>query len=448
MALLEAVLFSSLWSFGLGQLTLEQPELSVTGTREKSIIMTCKVFSKDFSKDYIHWYRQKPDQGLEQLLFVSTAPAQNHLGGKKNKLEAKKDAPSSTSTLKISFLEKEDEATYYCAGWLSAHSVGVSWITHTRTTTRSVLTTFSTQAATEVAQLGALPKPPTKENGDIKMKISQHQLSSTRRPDRTVHISCKLSGVPLENAIVHWYQEKEGEPLKRILYGSANSYKLDKPNSRLEMDNRKNGIFYLIINNVVKSDEATYYCARWDLTVFGEGTKLVVIPPDRRLDGDLFPKPTIFFPSVEEVKRHSAGTHLCLLQNFFPDAIKVQWKEKHGNTILESHQGNIIKTNDTYMKFSWLTLTKKAMEKEHVCIVKHENNKGGRDQEILFSPVNKEVATRACMKKESDTLQLQFASTSAYYTYLLLLLKSMIYFSIIAFCVFWRTGIFRDGKIF
>ena len=99
------------------------------------------------------------------------------------------------------------------------------------------------------------------------MKISQHQLSSTRRPDRTVHISCKLSGVSLENAIVHWYQEKEGEPLKRILYGSANSYKLDKPNSRLEMDNKKNGIFYLVINDVVKSDEATYYCACWDLTV-------------------------------------------------------------------------------------------------------------------------------------------------------------------------------------
>uniref|UniRef100_A0A8C2Y1P5 Ig-like domain-containing protein n=1 Tax=Capra hircus TaxID=9925 RepID=A0A8C2Y1P5_CAPHI len=304
MALLEAVLFSSLWSFGLGQLTLEQPELSVTGTREKSIIMTCKVFSKDFSKDYIHWYRQKPDQGLEQLLYVSTAPAQNHLGGKKNKLEARKDAPSSTSTLKISFLEKEDEATYYCAGWLSTHSI----------------------------------------------------------------------------------------------------------------------------------------------KVFGEGTKLVVIPPDRRLDGDLFPKPTIFFPSVEEVKRHSAGTHLCLLQNFFPDAIKVQWKEKNGNTILESHQGNIIKTNDTYMKFSWLTLTKKAMEKEHVCIVKHENNKGGRDQEILFSPVNKEVATRACMKKESDTLQLQLMNTSAYYTYLLLLIKSTVYFAIITSCVFRRTGVCGNQK--
>ncbi|CAI9160580.1 unnamed protein product [Rangifer tarandus platyrhynchus] len=444
-------------AFGLGQLTLEQPEVSVTGTREKSAIVSCKVSSKDFSKDYIHWYRQKPDQGLEQLLYVSTAPAQSHLGGTKNKLEAKNDVSSSTSTLKISFLEKDDEAMYYCAGWVS----------------------------------------------------SNHCDSSI-----------------------------------------------------------------------------------W-IKVFGEGTKVVVIPPDRRLDGDLFPKPTIFFPSVEEVKLHMAGTHLCLLQKFFPDAIKVQWKEKNGNTILESQQGDIIKTNDTYMKFSWLTLTKKAMDKEHVCIVKHENNKGGRDQEILFSSVNKVVATtkppndglkdksdrnlatdispkptiflpsiaeinhsktgtylsllekffpdiievywkekdgnralpsqkgntmkttdtymkfswltvaensmdkehicvvkhernigginqeilfpsineevtgtgskkdclkdesevtadhnstKVCLKDESNTLQLQLMNTSAYYTYLLLLLKSAVYFIITTSCVFRRTGVCCDGK--
>ena len=117
--------FSSLLAVGLGQLTLEQPEVSLTGTREKSVIMSCKVFSKDFRKDYIHWYRQKLDQGLEQLLYVLTVPVLKELGGKKNKLEAKKDNPSSTSTLKISFLEKEDEATYYCAGWFLSNS---TWI--------------------------------------------------------------------------------------------------------------------------------------------------------------------------------------------------------------------------------------------------------------------------------------------------------------------------------
>lgn len=82
-----------------------------------------------------------------------------------------------------------------------------------------------------------------------------------------MHISCKLSGVPLQNTIVHWYKLKEGEPLKRIFYGSAKTYKQDKPHSRLEIDEKDDGTFYLIINNVVTSDEATYYCACWDLTV-------------------------------------------------------------------------------------------------------------------------------------------------------------------------------------
>lgn len=56
-----------------------------------------------------------------------------------------------------------------------------------------------------------------------------------------------------------------GEPLRRILYGSAKNYKQDRPNPRLEADDKHDGVFYLIINNVAKSDEATYYCACWDL---------------------------------------------------------------------------------------------------------------------------------------------------------------------------------------
>ncbi|OWK06785.1 AMPH, partial [Cervus elaphus hippelaphus] len=155
MALLEAVLFSSFWSFGLGQLTLEQPEVSVTGTREKSVIMSCKVFSKDFSKDYIHWYRQKPDQGLEQLLYVLTTPALSHSGGTKNKLEAKKDVSSSTSTLRISFLQKEDEAMYYCAGWVSAHSdsaVNLCRILQSLTVAMQSVATLSDTVLTRVSE--------------------------------------------------------------------------------------------------------------------------------------------------------------------------------------------------------------------------------------------------------------------------------------------------------
>ncbi|XP_023494704.2 T cell receptor gamma constant 2 isoform X1 [Equus caballus] len=272
---------------------------------------------------------------------------------------------------------------------------------------------------------------------------------------------------------------------------------------------------------------------------FGEGTKLTVIPSDRRLPADISPKPTIFLPSIAEIKRHKAGTHLCLLENFFPDVIKVYWKEKNGNRILESQEGKTMKTSDTYMKLSWLTVTEKSMDKEHKCIVQHEKNKGGVDQEILFPSVNQVVASmtttiapttasttekriatskattvgsttaytteesiatskattvgpttaytteesivtsmattvgsttaytteesivtttkattapptehsgvpviiprKACLKDETSPLQLQLSNVSAYYTYLLLLLKGAIYFAIIAFGLFRRT---------
>nr|XP_030727015.1 TCR gamma alternate reading frame protein isoform X2 [Globicephala melas] len=322
MALPEAILFSSLWAFGLGQLKSEQHEISVTGVRDKSVVISCKVSSQDFSNKYIHWYRHKPNQGMEHLVYVVTAPAPKNLGGKKNKIEARKDVRTSTSTLNIRFLEKEDEATYYCAWWV-------------------------------------------------------------------------------------------------------------------------------------------YPCSGW-IKIFGRGTKLIVTLPDRSLDGDMSPKPTIFLPSIDEINLHEAGTHLCLLEKFFPDVIKVYWKEKNGNRVLESQQGNIIKTNDTYMKFSWLTVTKKSMDNELVCIVKHENNKRGIDQEILFPSIennkrgidqeilfpsiNKEVTTHACVKKGSDSLQLQLTNTCACYTYLLLLLKSLVYFVIISFCVCRRTAVCGHGK--
>lgn len=154
---------------------------------------------------------------------------------------------------------------------------------------------------------------------------------------------------------------------------------------------------------------------------------------------------------MAEVNLQNTGTYLCLLENFFPDVIKVHWKEKNSNTILESQQGNTMKTNDTYMKFSWLTVTAKSMDKEHKCIVRHENNIKGVDQEILFPSIKKEVAAnnpteKACLKEQSGTLQLQLTSTAAYYTYLLLLLKSIIYFAIVAFCLFRRTAVCGDGK--
>ena len=208
---------------------------------------------------------------------------------------------------------------------------------------------------------------------------------------------------------------------------------------------------------------------------------------DSNLATDISPKPTIFLPSIAEINHNKTGMYLCLLEKFFPDIIEVYWKEMDGNRALLSQKGNAMKTTDTYMEFSWLTVAENSMDKEHTCVDKHERNIGGINQEILFPSVNEVVSsiipttespsdclnyesevtgtgskkvclkdesdvtadhssTKVCLKDESNTLQLQLMNTPAYYTYLLLLLKSAVYFIIITSCVFRRTGICCDGK--
>uniref|UniRef100_A0A673U547 Immunoglobulin C1-set domain-containing protein n=1 Tax=Suricata suricatta TaxID=37032 RepID=A0A673U547_SURSU len=153
---------------------------------------------------------------------------------------------------------------------------------------------------------------------------------------------------------------------------------------------------------------------------------------------------------MAEIKLHKNGTYLCLLENFYPDVIKIDWKEKNGKTVLESLQGNTMKTKDTYMKYTWLTVPEKSMDKEHKCIVKHEKNKGRVDQEIIFHSVNKELtpinSRKGSLKDENDPLPLQLMNTSAYYTYVLLLVKSVVYSIIIAYCLLGRGVLCSNGK--
>uniref|UniRef100_A0A8C9DF50 Ig-like domain-containing protein n=1 Tax=Prolemur simus TaxID=1328070 RepID=A0A8C9DF50_PROSS len=297
-------------------------------------------------------------------------------------------------------------------------------------------------------------------------------MSITRKTGLPVIITCDIQ--QNTNKYIHWYLFQEGKAPRRLLY-------YDLFNSRVMVESEISPEKYhayastwrsstFILQNLEESDSGVYYFATW---IFGSGTKLIIT--DKNPDGDLSPKPTVFLPSIAETNLHKAGTHVCLLENFFPDVIKVYWKEKNGNKILESQQGDTMKTNDTsdtYMKLSWLTVPETSLDKEHLCVVKHESNRGGADQEILFPPVKKVCifddstcvgnknnytffrnVQATCQKNNEliqwlllDALWLQFTNTSAYYTYLLLFLKSMVYFGISAFCLVRRTAACCSGK--
>ncbi|KAG3278151.1 immunoglobulin gamma-1 heavy chain-like [Ictidomys tridecemlineatus] len=270
------------------------------------------------------------------------------------KLEVDKIPATSVSALTIPNAEKQDSAPYYCAFW-KVHIV-----------------------------LGELEQP---------------EISISREKDKSAQMSCKAILQSFESIDIHWYREKPNQGLEHLIYVRAkyNQRTLGGKNKKFEASKyAQTSTSVLTVNFLGKEDEATYYCACWTSTVyykkvFGSGTKLVVT--DKSFNADIYPKPTIFLPSVAETNLHNAGTYLCLLENFFPDVIKVYWKEKGGDRILESFQGNTMKTNNRYMKMSWLTVTGESMDKEHRCIVKHENNKRGVDQEILFPAIRKVVTT-------------------------------------------------------
>ncbi|KAI5104042.1 hypothetical protein C0J45_5668, partial [Silurus meridionalis] len=94
------------------------------------------------------------------------------------------------------------------------------------------------------------------------VKLKQKDLSMTKGIDKTVFISCEVTGLSDSN-YVHWYQKKEGEALTRILYvkkGSQVVHDSEYPDAK-EFDVNKLQQFDLKIAKLKKSHSAVYYCA-------------------------------------------------------------------------------------------------------------------------------------------------------------------------------------------
>ncbi|XP_045648146.1 LOW QUALITY PROTEIN: uncharacterized protein LOC123788720 [Ursus americanus] len=296
-----------------------------------------------------------------------------------------------------------------------------------------------------------------RKNANADILITQLIPSITEKQRNTEFLEHQRKpGILRNNVYIHWYRQQPDQPLHRILYISANEnvvHEQGVSEVRFETRKKTEGVAAkLRIHRVNEADAGLDYypCSdtlQWSveiIKVFGLGTKLRLT--DRNLDADTSPKPTIFLPSVAEIKFHKVGTYLCLLENFFPEVIKIDWQEKDGKRILTSRQGDTMKTNDTYVKFSWLTVTKKSIAKEHKCIVTHTSNKGGVNEEILFRSMKKELAAIDSEKIEDDILQLQLGTTSAYYTYLLLFFKTLVYSAIIAFYLFGGPALCGNEK--
>lgn len=87
-------------------------------------------------------------------------------------------------------------------------------------------------------------------------------MSVVKSETKTAYIDCHFPSDCY--SYIHWYQQKEGETLKRILYATirdgtayndanADSFKIDKAGSNMALK----------IYSVKKEHSAIYYCACW-----------------------------------------------------------------------------------------------------------------------------------------------------------------------------------------
>lgn len=87
-------------------------------------------------------------------------------------------------------------------------------------------------------------------------------MAVVKSETKTVYIDCHFPSDCV--SYIHWYQQKEKETLKRILYASINdgttyndanadSFKIDKKGSNMALK----------IHSVKKEHSAKYYCACW-----------------------------------------------------------------------------------------------------------------------------------------------------------------------------------------
>uniref|UniRef100_A0A674KEF8 Ig-like domain-containing protein n=1 Tax=Terrapene triunguis TaxID=2587831 RepID=A0A674KEF8_9SAUR len=205
--------------------------------------------------------------------------------------------------------------------------------------------------------------------GYTQITLIQTPLSVTRAVTKTARMGCIISGegFNFNSAYIHWYRQSPGEAPKRILYIGSGSVSMDEGfNSKKFTASNDVSAFTanLRVDQLTLEDAATYYCATWDTTVyFGTGTKLVVsgnkvriLPPFTEKDGKV--------------------THVCLIEDFYPNVIKVTWDDDKKNVEKNAVLGEIWPPDDnrqSYSMSSWLTVDKNS-NKNYRCSYQHEKD--------------------------------------------------------------------------
>ncbi|XP_066537262.1 uncharacterized protein [Hoplias malabaricus] len=197
-------------SSGVLGLTVEQSELVWTKGKGKRVRFNCKVTGLS-SSDYVHWYQQKDGEGPRRILYVNQAG---------NSLVPNTDFTAKKSgdnyELRVDEVKLSHSGVYYCAAWDTNHSV-------------------------------------------LGLTVEQPELVWIKTVGNTARLKCIVNG--LQTDYVHWYQQKDGEAPRRILY--VKQFTGKSVNNEFTLQKRDDN-YELKVDDVKLSHTGVYYCAAWE----------------------------------------------------------------------------------------------------------------------------------------------------------------------------------------
>ncbi|KAM6103770.1 T-cell receptor gamma alternate reading frame protein isoform 4-T4 [Theristicus caerulescens] len=259
------------------------------------------------------------------------------------------------------------------------------------------------------------------------------QTPELQRPVKgsSASMACRMTA----EAVVHWYRQLPGEPPKRILYMSGQSPVFDDSSDRGRFQVRKKPtepVYALTIDFLTPRDSGTYYCAYCEYyKVFGTGTKLIV--SDKQYTA----------PASSEILQKQHGnliTYVCLIEKFYPDVIRVTWTDGESKEVTD----NVVKgdtwkpaNEDKYSISSWLTVPVENKDKNYNCKYEHEN-------QLRSLPTQDSTKTAAPQEEDCSTNRGNstvfnrdhLMHRTAYLVYIVLLLKSTMYYLIVLFFIY------------
>ncbi|XP_051990904.1 uncharacterized protein LOC127649712 [Xyrauchen texanus] len=471
------VLLVVLIDFMNAQIT--QPDPWLKRHTGKSALIKCTVDqSTSLQTNALHVYRAKQGETFQRVMLFES-------GSKKGVNDAGFPRRFSGSvsrqlmTLTISALTLDDAAVYYCALW-SGDTVqtvdenpykNLFSINHPRVFDSSIPSRQKTVSATMNVLLklsfSLLAYHLCSVDGVEKL---QQKISVTKSVEKLAIIDCHYLSDCW--SYIHWYQQKEGETLKRILYSklSDGTTHNDAGFESYKSEKKESNHFVLRITNLKKEHSAVYYCACWSsvntvyiywIKKFGSGTRLIVT--DKGKDITVPPKVSVYPVSSE---KNGKSAMLCQARGMFPDLVEFLW-EKQSRQMTENWTAvspdNVVEQRNTLPQIAVTSMviedTKTAQNNIYRCSVTHEGNKDKRQKyELKKDEKEPEGTTQAATqilatcppstenkeKKISDSLG-QTPSLSLFvYAYGVMLMKNGVYFCAVFIFLLKRKAVKKD----